>query len=389
MILPEGLLPYATPAQRRYIEAVNVCGGYRAAARQLGVAHGTVIRAIERVQKAAAVRGYAPDYDMTRAVPEPFVVKGVSTYYNKDGVAAGQWVKSKLDDEQFRIAIEAAAAAMAEELPRLDPLEGPAGTNERLLNLYTMTDCHVGMLAWHKEGGSDWDLTIAERILFGSFEQMIKAAPPAKIGFVNQLGDFLHSDGLIPVTPTSGNILDQDGRFSKMVGIAIRLLRRIVDLALMKHEQVYVLMAEGNHDLASAVWLRLMFKALYENEPRVTVVDSELPYYAVQHGKTMLAFHHGHLSKPDQFPLIFAAQYSAMWGATTKRYAHAGHRHTKYVKEHGGMMVTQHPTLAARDAYAARGGWFAERAASVLTYHDQYGQVAENIVCPEMLMEAK
>jgi hypothetical protein len=49
------------------------------------------------------------------------------------------------------------------------------------------------------------------------------------------------------------------------------------------------------------------------------------------------------------------------------------------------MTVTQHPTLAARDAYAGRGGWFAERAATAITYHDRFGQVAEQTVCPEML----
>jgi hypothetical protein len=244
------------------------------------------------------------------------------------------------------------------------------------------------MLAWHKEGGADWDLGIAERTLFGCFEQMIASAPPAESCIVNQLGDFLHYDGLSPVTPTSGHVLDSDGRFSKMVAVAIKLLRRIVDLALLKHSRVTVIMAEGNHDMASSVWLRLMFKALYENEPRLTVLDCELPYYALQHGKTMLAFHHGHLKKPDQFPLIFAAQYGEMWGLTTKRYAHSGHQHHRYVKEHGGMTVTQHPTLAARDAYASRGGWFAERAALALTYHDVHGQVAEQTIYPEMLSEA-
>jgi hypothetical protein len=88
-----------------------------------------------------------------------------------------------------------------------------------------------------------------------------------------------------------------------------------------KHEKVVVLMAEGNHDMASSVWLRVMFRALYENEPRVEVIDSELPYYCHQHGKTMLAFHHGHLKKNDQLPLLFASQYPEVWGATTKRYA--------------------------------------------------------------------
>jgi hypothetical protein len=384
-ILPDSLREFATPRQLEYLDAVNQHGGIRVAERALGTAPDAIGAAIRRLQKAAAARGFSPDHDYTRPVPAGFVAKGVSTYYNTEGKPTQQWVKSRLDDQAYQEALRAAAEAMAEDLPRLDPLQGPLACNEQLLNLYTLTDCHVGMLAWRKEGGQDWDLKIAEDVLFRCFEQMVTSAPNALVGVVNQLGDFLHSDGLLPVTPTSGHILDQDGRFSKMVRVAIRLLRRIIDLALMKHETVVVLMAEGNHDMASSVWLRIMFQALYEKEPRVLVIDSELPFYAYKHGQTMLAFHHGHLKKVDEFPLTFAAQYSAMWGATTKRYAHAGHRHHLEIKEHGGMIVTQHPTLAARDAYAARGAWFAERAAKAITYHAEYGQVGEITITPEML----
>jgi hypothetical protein len=49
------------------------------------------------------------------------------------------------------------------------------------------------------------------------------------------------------------------------------------------------------------------------------------------------------------------------------------------------MTVVQHPTLAARDAYASRGGWLAERQVSAVTYHKDYGQVAKITITPEML----
>jgi hypothetical protein len=387
-ILPLELLEWATPIQARYLNAVNEHGGWRAAARALGTDHGTIMSSIRGLKSRAATKGFSPQHDMTRTVPDPYVVRGVSTYYNKDGDPAGQWVKSRLDDQRYQEAQQAAIEAMAAEMPRLALLEGPTDQNVRLLTLYTLTDCHVGMLAWHKEGGEDWDLKIAEATLFGCFEQMIASSPPAKIGFVNQLGDFLHYDSLVPVTPTSGHIVDADGRFPKMVKVAIRILRRVIDIALMKHEHVVVLLAEGNHDMAAATWLQQMFGVMYENEPRVTIIESPLPYYAYQHGRTMLAFHHGHLRKPQEFVRVFAPLFPAMWGNTDFRYAHAGHRHHRQVLEDGGMIVTQHPTLAARDAYSARGGYFANQAATAITYHDTFGQVAENTVSPEMLKDS-
>jgi hypothetical protein len=129
-----------------------------------------------------------------------------------------------------------------------------------------------------------------------------------------------------------------------------------------------------------------MFQALYENEPRIQVIDSELPYYVYQHGETMLAWHHGHLSKNNALPILFASQFPKVWGSTVKRYAHCGHRHHVEEKEHSGMTVIQHSTLAARDAYASRGGWMSERHVTSITYSDKYGQVARNTVTPEMLV---
>jgi len=313
------------------------------------------------------------------------MVRGVSSYYNKEGELSGQWVKSRADDQAREQIIREAFAAMADQLPRLEPIAAPDPLASPLCNLFTLTDSHVGMLAWRREGGEDWDLKIAEDVLTRSFEHMVVAAPRARVAVVNQLGDFLHQDSMSPVTPTHGHILDSDTRFSKIVAVALRILRRVIDRALETHDEVHVILAEGNHDIVSSLWLRHMFKALYEREPRVTVNDSELPYYVYRHGRTMLAFHHGHIKKNEALPLFFAAQFSEMWGATAKRYVHVGHRHHVDEKEHPGMKVVQHSTLAARDAYAARGGWTTERQALAITYHEEHGEVARNTVTPGML----
>lgn len=384
-IVDPELKSWATPQQVEYVDAVNRHGGLRTAATALKKPYSTVWDSIRRLEAKAAAHGWAPKHGMTKPVPAPFVVKGTSSLYDRTGKLQLQWVKTKLDDEFRAEMAREAYAAMAEEVPRLPALEPPAHTLAELCTLYTMTDSHVGMMAWHKEGGDDWDLKIAEKVLTQCFERMLLSSPNSKFAVVNQLGDFLHSDGLLPVTPTSGHVLDQDGRFSQVIAVALRILRRIIDLALMKHEQVFAIMAEGNHDMASSVWLRHLFKALYENEPRLTVCDSEIPYYAYRHGKTMLGFHHGHMKKNDQLPLLFAASYPEMWGLTKKRYVHTGHRHHVEEKEHSGVTVVQHSTLAARDAHASRGGWHSERQVKAITYHDVYGEVGRVIIVPEMV----
>ncbi len=383
------LAQFASVRQLEYLEAVDKYGSNQKAAKALGVGRRSVDQSISAL-KARAAKQVPSLHDYTKTVPDGYQIKGVSQYINAEGKVGGQWIKTNADSERQAEMLKAAVAAMCEEIKPVPMSPKPiSGTYGNLCNVYTLTDSHVGMLAWHKEGGQDWDLTIAETILVGCFRQMVASSPPAHTCVIAQLGDFLHYDSAVSaVTPQHGHILDADGRMPKMVKIAIRILRTVIDLALQKHEKVVVLLAEGNHDISSSVWLRAMFQALYEANPRLEVIDSELPYYTYQHGNTMLCWHHGHLSKNEALPLLFASQFPKMWGNTEKRYIHTGHRHHTHIKEYSGATVEQHPTLAARDAYAARGGWMAERQVSSITYSDKYGQVAKNTVTPEMIEPA-
>jgi hypothetical protein len=383
------LIQFATVRQIEYIEAIERHGTQRAAAKALGINQRTLERSIGALRVKAAVKGWSPEHDYTHPVPPGQMLRGVSTYYDPEGKIKGQWVMSKADTAAQEAIMREAIAAMCEDIPKMPPAPCPANVSQSLCNVYTLTDSHVGALAWDVETKSgDWDLGIAEKTLVGCFAAMVEASPKAGTCVIAQLGDFLHYDSAIAATtPMHGNILDADGRMPKMVRAAIRILRTVIGMALAKHQRVVVLLAEGNHDISSSVWLRAMFQAMYENEPRLEVIDSELPYYTHQHGETMLAWHHGHLKKPHELPILFAAQFPKVWGGTTKRYCHTGHRHHVEEKEHSGMTVIQHPTLAARDAYAARGGWIAERQVTSITYSDKFGQVARNTVTPEMLQE--
>jgi len=384
--IDEQYLDYCTVHQRKVLEAIIDYGSAKKADEALGLWKGGASETYTNVRRRAAKMGYAPEYNFMRPVPDGYVAKGVSTYYNKDGNPTGQWVKASLDAERQQEMFAAAVNALANTLPRLDPIVAPEQFNADLLTMYTLTDAHIGMLAWHRENmQADWDLQIAEAVIVGCFEQIIKSSPDSEMAILNQLGDLLHYDGLSAVTPTSGHVLDADGRFTKMVEVAVRVLRRIITMLLAKHTKVHVILAEGNHDMASSVWLRTMFKALYENEPRITVDDSALPYYAYEFGDVMLTFHHSHLKKFSAMREIIPAMFSEIWGRTKKRYCHTGNYHHTKEEEHAGLKVFQHPTLAARDAYASRGAWFSDREVCSITYHKKFGQGMRVYACPEML----
>lgn len=365
------------------VDAAAGHGNIGSASRVLGLADAT----LRQRYKEAIKRGYEPQVQALlpgdkAAAPEGYKMKGTSTLYDKDGVAKLQWIKTDANLIKMREMQEAAFRAMCADIKPLARIAAPKTGATDLVNLYTLTDCHVGMLAWDRETGQDWDLKLAEECLIDVFTRMIDAAPNSAVGIVNQLGDFLHFDSLSPMTPTNHHILDADSRYQKVVEVAVRILRQVITYALTKHAKVQVYMHEGNHDPAGSVWLRIMFAQLYGDNPRVTVEKSPNPYVAFRHGKTLLGFHHGHLTKLANLPLIFAEKFSVDWGLTTYRYAHTGHKHHVEEKEHPGIKIIQHPTLASPDAYAARGGWLSKRQATSMTYHSADGEVARGIFIP-------
>lgn len=73
------------------------------------------------------------------------------------------------------------------------------------------------------------------------------------------------------------------------------------------------------------------------------------------------------------------------FGESVYSYAHVGHLHHQKIVESRNMIVEQHRTLAAKDAYASRGGWMSGRSANVITYSAEYGEVARLTISPEML----
>lgn len=367
------------------IAAMREHGSQRKAAAALGVRQSAISRRLQLLQ----LRGFSPQHQMPHALPDLYVAKRVSTLRDAQGNVRAQWLIGAPDQDKVRAFFDAAAKALCEEIPKAEPVPAPRHTEDRLLNCYVVTDYHLGMLSWHEETGADWDTQIAEDTLVRWFYRAIATSPAAKVGVLAQLGDFLHFDGLDTVTPTSKHVLDADTRFVKLVRVAIRVLRRVIALLLSKHAEVRVLMAEGNHDIASSVWLRELMAAMYHNDPRVTVDTNPDPYYCVEWGKTALFFHHGHKRKPANVDTVFAAKFREVFGRTQHAYAHMGHLHHVDQRETNLMIVEQHRTLAAPDAFASRGGWMSGRDAQVITYDTEFGEVARLKVNYQMVEGAR
>jgi hypothetical protein len=376
-----------TDRQREIIQAFIDVGTKRGAAKKLGIDSKAVRECVQRVENYSALHGVAPECHLNKRTPDIFPVSGTSTAYNQDGDVVLQWVKTSVDKQKQLEVMKEVVAALSEDIKPVSITKiKEKKTNPELCNLFVVTDLHFGAYAWAEETGADWDLEIAEKTLINWFKDAISRSPNSETAVLAQLGDLGHFDGMEAVTPTSNHVLDADSRFQKVIRVIIRTFRQIITMLLQKHKRVHLIMAEGNHDLAGSAWLREMFNALYENEPRLNVETSPNPYYCYEHGKTSLFFHHGHKRKPSQVTEVFAAQFRDVFGKTDHSFAHMGHLHNDLVLENNLMKVEQHRTLAAPDAYAARGGWKSGRDAKVITYSKKHGEVSRLIISSESVM---
>lgn len=340
-----------------------------------------------RIRKAKlAKKGVGHGRDVSHLVPDGYKIKGTSSLVDEFGNTKLQWVKTDTDAERQVELMKAVIEGMKSEIVPVAPVKAArAKRDDKLLNLYTVSDFHLGMLAWADESGDDWDMKIAEDLFSRWFDAAFQKAPDAGTGVINLLGDFAHFDSLVAVTPASGHALDADTRYQKLVRYMIRMVRRVVDMALVKHKSVRLLIVQGNHDESGMIWLAEMFSTLYDNEPRVFVDTSPDVYKMVRHGKTTLFFHHGHKARFDAIEPVMIAKFRKAFGESVYSYAHVGHLHHQKIVESRNMIVEQHRTLAAKDAYASRGGWMSGRSANVITYSAEYGEVARLTISPEML----
>lgn len=354
-------------------------------ARQIGREDTTVRRWLNRFavqlgvkpeEKLAARQGFAPDADMTHPVPSPFVVKGTSTLYDENGKAKLQWVKTKLDDQLVQEAIREFIEHMVSGANGLSPkIPTPTHNNKDLLAVYPLGDPHFGMYSWAEETGDNFDLSIAEKLTCGAIDRLVDSAPNAETALILELGDMFHADNNTNMTARSGNVLDVDGRWAKVMQVGLRAMLYCIKRALSKHKTVVVRIVKGNHDDHSSFALALALDAYFSNNPRVTIDLNPSVFWYYAFGKVLLGVTHGDSCKTDRLPGIMAADKPEEWGKATYRHWYHGHIHHDSVKEHPGCMVESFRTLAARDAWHSSAGYRAGRDMKCIVHHKEYGEV--------------
>jgi hypothetical protein len=364
-----------TDRQKTVLDTLKSCKTLRAAADSMKITERGMAYNITRLKAKAAKQGVTEN-SKNPLIPPGYMAQGTSTLYDADGNAKLTWVKTQRDSEvQAELIREGIKEAFDEYKGKsIKVKKNKLIYNDDLLCVIPIGDAHFGMQAWGEECGEDFDLKIAERDLMAAMTRLIDSAPPAKTCLIAEMGDFLHRNDNLNRS-MSGNALDCDSRFIKMMRVATKVLIHSINEALIKFNKVILRNVVGNHAPEAEQMLGLALQLYYSNNKRVVVDTSANKFWYHQFGKVAIGLHHGDKIKTDQLPLLMAADSPEMWGSTEHRYFYIGHLHHKQVKEHPGCIVEIFNTLAGKDAWHYASGYRGKQNISLIVHHKEYGEI--------------
>lgn len=309
------------------------------------------------------------------------VVRGESALVDADGKVLQRWVKTRQEDavtEGLAGALEKRFSAYAGIAPLIP---APSGCDEDLLTIYPLADLHVGMYAWHLETGDDYNVEIATDLVRKNISALVAKSDPSKRAIILGLGDLLHVGDQTNQTQRSKHQLDVDSRWERVYDAAATMMTDVVDLVSQRHAEVDLVILPGNHDEDAAKCLRVAMSLFYRSNGRINVYKNPGLHWFGRHGQCLFGATHGHaLRSPERMAMMLATDRAKDWGETVHRSFFFGHIHSETVKEVGTVRVESFNTPAAKDAYAAGGGWRSGRSMSSITFHRKDGEIGRQRV---------
>lgn len=237
-------------------------------------------------------------------------------------------------------------------VPRLDL---KAATRPFVL-VASASDFHWGMYSWGEETGDKYDRKIAEdRLLSTTTEQIARLPGRPEYILVAVGSDWFHIDGDTHST-TRGTPQDTDGSPAEILITGCELARDHIDL-LRQAAPVKVVLMAGNHDRTNAMALLLFLSAWYKDVNDVEVIRDFKPRVYHRYGDSLICFHHGDTTPTDKLGTCMASEARHLWGQTQWHIAFGGHLHHQHVREVGGIIHYQLPSLAGTDRWHARQGY--------------------------------
>ncbi len=339
-----------------------------------------IYRTLKLIRKRMTIAGSGKHYISDKVAPTGLLVKGTSTLYDGDGNAKIQWVKTDREAEDKLAMLKEAVEEIVHDVTgKAEPVDRPKFTINNLLTTYISTDLHFGLLTdKDKTQDRNYDTVIADNTLKESIKYLVDSSKPTDKAIILDLGDMFEANDHKPFTPHSGNILDVDTRYYKVMRTGMMAMINMIDSALKKHKEVHFINIAGNHDVTLSLGVTAFVDAWYRNEPRVIVNTETKDQKYFLFGTTLLGFAHGDTLKMKDAGECMVNHNTNIWSNTANRYFYFGHTHKSEIIDSRLCKAESFRNLAPLNDWAS--SRFGRQAGTMtsITHCKKFGEISRN-----------
>lgn len=323
-------------------------------------------------------RGFAPWLESV-PIPPSMALTNTTVHY-KNGEVVQEWRRLSPTIAQMNDIVDGLCEKVKGK-GRAPVRKAKKTDSDSVLFELDIFDAHVGMYADEKETlDKNYDCDIAAKAMIRVAEALAARADRPKKCVLVFGGDMLHSDTRSNRTEMSGNVLDVDTRYHRVIEYVIAACRDVVQICASVAETVEIVVLQGNHSWHSEAWLAHVLDAYYSHCPNINVVKSHSPRRKLVFGDNLLVWAHGDKIASSKWAMLIAAEFAEDWGKTKFRHLKMGHKHHKYtlapvmVDEQSGLLVEILEALCPTDSYHAGAGYVgSQKGASAFEYHVKHG----------------
>jgi hypothetical protein len=346
------------------------------------------VRSVERRVANLKRTGYDPANNRTHKNPIDQPVKGYSTLHrlkSKDDESTGvvlEWVKTtndKFTESILEIIREETNPIEIKDIPKCKSKK----QDTDVIPWFNIGDGHFGMIAYDKEVGHNFDLSIAERELCFAMGRSIELAAGHERCVIQDMGDMTHYETFAAQTEASGHNLDYDTRYPKMIRTYRRTMEYIVTKALKHFKYVDVIINQGNHSRSNDIWMAEHLRALFKKTERVNVLNNECVFIPYRMGNTFVMCHHTDKCKGQKLVDVMMTDFRQDFGEARYKYIDGGHIHTRKATEQGDVVTETFNQLAPADKYAHDAGWRSRSCLTTVFRSKTYGEKGRKTLTAE------
>lgn len=216
----------------------------------------------------------------------------------------------------------------------------------------------------HFDGKAEYDKSLGK--IFEQLEHEYK-----KVLIISG-GDQLHVDNYQSTTASGTQLETTD--LNQAWDDAFDFFDLVIDKALDCAEEVELMYVPGNHDTTVAQTLFKALTRLYQREDRLVIDDAQEMFKATLLGSNFIGATHGVKRNKKDYPMIYATQFSQLWGAdgVHTRETYTGHLHHEWTVDMNGLVIRQMPTRNETDQWHKDNGFVGSHKRFMLVEYSEY-----------------